>query len=431
MKLTAHLGKITWSLADKGLYVGYGLVQLLQIQALAPEVYGLFSLLVSVNTWIMIVSDGSALQGIIQFGSQQEHRRRVNAVAMMLYLGIVTVAVIVAGIVAVAFQARWASTVVPMLPVYCLLTMPRMFCMKLLYRDMRMRDVFVADLVWFSVRTLMTVWALRQGSLATFDDILIIDLAGMAASSAIAMLLTRKELRFSLAGGITFREYLRFGVPLALATGLNSTPRQLDVVVIEAFFGAAVVGVYNSAKNLYRAFEQAFDAAVTLLYPAAVRVSTQGRMGDLQVLSTKAISFTMFPVIAAVLVLELGGSSLIVPLLGKKYAAAVGHFNVLCLSALAMPFMLMSSVMAAMGHSRSIVRFSLIGLIVATAVLVLVGVVGAESWIGLGLVANSAILGYLCSSWVRREVDFPWTMTLRAVTDVQSAVATFRGRRKV
>ena len=34
MKLTAHLGKITWSLADKVLYVAFGLVQFVQIAAL-------------------------------------------------------------------------------------------------------------------------------------------------------------------------------------------------------------------------------------------------------------------------------------------------------------------------------------------------------------------------------------------------------------
>ena len=63
MKLTAHLGKITWSLADKGLYVLYGFIQLLQIKALPAEVYGVFALLVGLNTWIMIVSDGSASAG--------------------------------------------------------------------------------------------------------------------------------------------------------------------------------------------------------------------------------------------------------------------------------------------------------------------------------------------------------------------------------
>ena len=92
MKLTAHLGKITWSLADKVLYVAFGLVQFVQIAALPAEVYGVFTLLVALNTWIMIVSDGSALAGIIQYGVHPEERKRVNLMALIIHTIVVRIA---------------------------------------------------------------------------------------------------------------------------------------------------------------------------------------------------------------------------------------------------------------------------------------------------------------------------------------------------
>ena len=420
MKLTAHLGKITWSLADKGLYILYGFVQLLQIKALPAEVYGVFALLVGLNTWIMIVSDGSALQGVIQFGTNTEERGRVNA------LGIAIHTVISLGAAATVYLFRHPLaavvdpefvTVATLLPLYALLTIPRMFCLKLIYRDMRMRALFAVDLIWFGVRTAMTVWMIQEGTLTTLDDIVLIDFLGMAATSVAALAATWKSLEFRWTGTTSVREYLRFGVPLAVATALNSTPRQLDVMVIEAFFG-----VYNPAKNLFRFFEQAYDAVVTLLYPAAVRMYTQHRMEDLQVLVTKAISVTLIPTVIAVMVLELGASNVITLLLGEQYRGAVAHFNVLILGALGMPFGLMASVVAAMGQSTAVVRYSAMGLVVSAAVLISVSVAGWEWAIGLGMATNTIVVGILTTLHVRKTVHFPARALVRMVHDVRLAI---------
>ncbi|MBI2793655.1 MAG: oligosaccharide flippase family protein [Ignavibacteria bacterium] len=426
MKLRSHLGKITWSLADKGLYVLYGLVQLWQIQALAPNVYGVFALLVALNTWIMLISDGSALNGLIQFGTDPTERKRINAMGLVIHATVLAVSSLL--VLALQqplsdlFREKQFVKVATMLPLYCLLTLPRMFCLKLIYREMRMRDLFIIDLIWFLVRTIMTAWAINTDSLHTLEDIIQIDFAGMAASSLGALYFTRKELRFNWKGSITFRDYLRYGIPMAVAGALNSTPRQLDVLVIAAFFGVGVVGVYNLAKNLYRFFEQAFDAVVSLLYPASVRMITQHRTEDLQILVTKAISVTLIPTVIALVILELGGSSLIVPLLGEKYSASVGHFNILILAALGMPFTLMSSIIQAMGHSTVVVKFSAIGLVVGMSTLFVTAFLGLQNYIGLGLVANSIVVGLLCTAYVRKSVHFPLNALMRAVQDVRKAV---------
>ena len=428
MKLSSHLGKITWSLADKGLYVAFALIQIVQVKALGPEVYGVFSLLVALNTWIMIVSDGSALAGIIQFGTDPNERKRVNALGLLIHTGVVAVAALLVYVfqspLTELFNTPEFVSVAVMLPLYCLLSLPRMFCLKLIYRDMRMKDLFIIDMVWFGVRAAMTVWAISTDSLHTFEDIIRIDFAGMGASSLAALFFTRKQMEFSFKGDITLGMYLRYGVPLAVATALNSTPRLLDVFVIAAFFGVGVAGVYTPAKNLYRFFEQAFDAVVTLLYPAAVRMISQQRMTDLQILVTKAVSFTLIPTIVALIVLELGGSKLIVPLLGQQYVDSVGHFNVLIIAALGMPFVLMSSIIAAMGNSTMVVKYSAIGLVVGMSTLFFVSYMGWSNLVGLGLVVNTIVVGLLCTGFVRRSVHFPFSALLRAVHDVRVALTT-------
>ncbi len=431
MRVTAHLGKISWSLADKGLYVAYGLVQLLQIKALPAEVYGVFALLVALNTWIMIVSDGSALAGIIQFGTTESERPRLNALGLSIHVLIVGVCALFVYVLrqplTQVFNEPRFVDVATTLPLYCLLTLPRMFCLKLIYREMRMKELFMVDLVWFGVRTALTIQALQSQELRTFADIVRIDLIGMAASSLAAILFTLRDMQFGWRGSITLKGYLRYGIPLALATALNSTPRQLDVLVIAAFFGVGVVGVYNPAKNLFRFFEQAFDAVITLLYPAAVRMYAQQRSEDLQLLVTKAISLTLIPTILALIVLEAGGSNAIVWILGDQYAASVGHFNVLILAAVGMPFVMMSSIIAAMGHSTVVVRYSAYGLVAGMVVLFGVCVAQLEWAIGLGLVVNALVVGYLCTAYVRRSIHFPLRLVLRMFRDVYSVMQR-RGR---
>jgi len=426
MKLTAHLGKITWSLADKGLYVLYGLVQLYQFAILPPDAYGMFTLLVSMNTWIMIVSDGSALQGIIQFGTQESERRRINTMALIIHVAITAISIgllwAFLGPLSRLYDDDRFATVAAMLPLYCLLTMPRMFCLKIFYRDLRIRDLFITDAVWFGVRTIMTFHAVQTSSLATLEDIIRIDFVGMAASSLMALVLARKSLVFGFAGTVRFADYFKFGVPMAAATALYATPRQLDVMIIAGYFGPAVAGFYNQAKNLFRFFEQAFDAVTTLLYPAAVRMHSQQRFDDLRILVTKAISVTLLPTVFAIIVLELGGSDLIPTLLGEKFRQVVPHFNVLLFATLGMPFLLMSSVIAAYGRSTIVVRYTAVGLLAGLVTLFAVGEFGQPDFVGLALVINSLVVGGLCFVYVRTELQFPWSAMFRAARDVRNAI---------
>lgn len=430
MKVSAHLGAISWSMADKMLYVGYGFVQFVQIAALPKEVFGVFNLLVMLNTWIMMVSDGSALAGVIQFGSDVNERPRVNLLAILIHtivvMGSSLLIFVFSEPLAQLFKTRELTSVALWLPVYCFLTLPRMFCLKFLFRDMRMRDLFFADLVWFGVRTLMTIWAISHGGLNTFEDILLIDLVGIGASSLVSMVLTRKDIVFSREGSMTVRTFLGYGLPLAAATALNTAPRLLDGFVVTVFFGVGVNGVYASAKNLYRVFEQGFDAVTTLMYPAAVRMFSQNRIQDLQILVTKAVSFTLLPVILIVAILQLGASGMILGLLGPKYALAVTHYDLLSLSALIMPFGLLGTVILAMGSSASILLYSAAGMISSLGMLVLVGYADQPQLVGLGIVTNTLVVSVLYTIHVKRSLGLPLRAFSRVLPDARNLLRRFR-----
>lgn len=71
-RIQDHLPKLSWVAADKLLFVLYGGIAILQIRALPPAEYGLYALLVSIQTWIFVVADGLLLQGVIQFGTDRK-----------------------------------------------------------------------------------------------------------------------------------------------------------------------------------------------------------------------------------------------------------------------------------------------------------------------------------------------------------------------
>ncbi|MCS6966897.1 MAG: hypothetical protein NZ473_09105, partial [Candidatus Kapabacteria bacterium] len=88
VRLREHIGTLSWAAATRLLFVGYGFVMLLQIAVVPPHEYGLFALLVTVQTWIFILSDSSALLGLIQFGAKPEEQPRVNFLVGLLHTGI-------------------------------------------------------------------------------------------------------------------------------------------------------------------------------------------------------------------------------------------------------------------------------------------------------------------------------------------------------
>ncbi|MFN3780922.1 MAG: hypothetical protein ACK4SO_01960, partial [Candidatus Kapaibacteriota bacterium] len=57
MKLSDNIDKVAWSLLDKGLYVLYGFVVILQIRRIEPAELGLFSILIALHTWIFVIAD--------------------------------------------------------------------------------------------------------------------------------------------------------------------------------------------------------------------------------------------------------------------------------------------------------------------------------------------------------------------------------------
>jgi O-antigen/teichoic acid export membrane protein len=422
VRIQDHLAKISWTAADKGLFLVYGFVNIMQNNALPPQELGLYTLCNALQTFIFAVSDGFVLQSIIIFGTDKELRGSINRFAITWHV------IITLGASALVFLLQlpfaWLlgeprlSAVAAYLPIFCLLGIPRTLCLKYLTRDVQARAIFTVNIVWISTMCALTAWMLATKRLVSFEAMFLIAASGMAASSLTALWITRKQLSFKGTKNMTQREFFRAGAYQGTASMLGNTVRQLDVTVVQFFFGTATVGVYQSAKTLFRFFDEGFGAITSLVYPATVRLVHEERQTELVALLSKMVSFSLFATLAVVLLTELNIAEYVISrLLSPKYAAAIGYFRLLSFAAPAMPFVALLPVMLAFGEMRRLLLFIIAAVVAGLTALACVGYLQLSAFAPLGFVFYTVTLGLLVFSFVRSRLHFPLRLLWRAVPD--------------
>ncbi len=422
MKVADHIDKIFWSFADKMLFVGFGIVSLFQMRAMDPGELGLFALLINMHTWVFVLGDSFALQNIIQFGAEKENRGKVNLIALILLLILCLISIILVLLLgncaAELFSEPRFSDVALALPILTFLTIPRVFTIKLMYRDSRMHEIFFANLAFFGTMTALTIYYLKTKPALSYEDLILIYYIGTAVSSALGIILKLPQIRFSLAGDIRIKAMFGFSTPVTLASILNYVPRLFDVYIVQFFFSTSTVGVYYLAKNLFRVFDEALSGSMGLVYPAAVRLIASQDEAGLKDLASKALSFLLMAFLAAVLLIELGFGEFFIHLfMPEKYYAAVGQLNLLALAAIGMPFIIISAIINASGKSATVLAFVTVSVVANIFALFAIGFLGDAALVPLGLVAYNYILAAILYYYAVKHYKFNILILFRAVKD--------------
>jgi O-antigen/teichoic acid export membrane protein len=438
MRIQDHVTKLSWTVADKALYVLYGIVSIVQISFLAPREYGLYTLLSTIHSYIFLVGEGFALQGIIKFGAEY-NRNIVNRYALiwhvLITVGFSCVIFLCRHPLALLFNEPRYVTLASFLPFYSLITIPRVFSLKLLIRDIHMKEWFFVNLAWLGTMTLVTAGYIATGRLDSFEDMMSISLVGTIASSACGLWLTRTELKFRREGTLTMKDFLRFGIHQATFNTINASVKQLDAVFIGAFFSTQVVGIYGSAKNLFRLFDQAFDGIITLLFPGTVRLVAQNRTEEVRQLISKAVSFSLVAMCGLVALIYLGVAEFFITLFlpatyTAKTANAVDYFKLISLSALAMPFSMLYTLIIAYDQVKRLVVYAVVASVAGAATLYLTGVFQLSTLVPAGFVVYYFVLGALCYRFVYGQLGLSSRTLLRAVPDTLQFIRQYLNKRR-
>lgn len=433
MKVQEHFGKISWTFADKLLFVAYGFVTLLQIKALDPAEFGLAQLLLNLHNWIFLVSDSFALHGIIQFGAEKEGRGKVNTISLILHtslvLGLALIVLTFGGIMANTLGQPRFTEIASLIPLLCLLNIPRTFCLKLIVREFRFARLFFSNFAYFGIMTALTLYYLIAREQLFFEDIVAIYFAGAAFSSLVTLLLAYKFIEFKYKGSVRIGQLLRFGIPLTVQSALHAFPRQLDIYIVQYFFTTSAVGVYSSAKSLFRVFEEAGNASYTLIYPAAVKQLKIGARNELNDLLTKAVSFMFIAFSAAIIMLSAGLSEMFITwFLPAKYYAAIGMFNLMLIAAFFIPITMVLMIIVASGKPEKSLKIVAVSVLLSIAAFLSAGFLGAESFLPAGIIAYNAGLAILGLIYVKKRWGFPVKQLFRAIPDTLHFIRKYTGK---
>ncbi|MGB9771545.1 MAG: lipopolysaccharide biosynthesis protein [Candidatus Kapaibacteriota bacterium] len=423
MKLSENIDKVVWSVLDKGLYVLYGLIVLLQIRRLEPSEFGLYGILIGIHTWIFIITDSLFYQAIIQFGFKEETEPKANTFALLFSLTFVVVFTFCFSFLS-DFWVRFFNEiglkkVAFYLPFLAILTIPRVFCLKFAFKHSNMFKLFLVNFSFFIPMSALTIYFYFKDKIFSFETLMQIYFTGTIISSVTSVLLLRKYIRFGFRGKLKVGEFFSFGIPMMSYSLFQSIPRQLDVLFLQYFFESKIVGLYYSAKTLFRLFEEGLNAGYGLVYPTAVRLIAKNRKDELFSLIVKSVSFTFLVLLFLFVLLEVGGSKFFIKLfLPERYLLSISFFNFMLIATIFMPIQLSASVMIAENKVRKVAEYIFISSLSSIVVFIIVGLTKNIYLAPLGLVSYYVVLGTLLFIKMHYDYAFRPKHLFQSIADI-------------
>lgn len=425
MKIKDHIDKISWSFLDKLVMILFGLFTLFQLRYLLPSEYAFYAALLNINNWILMATDGFALQGLIQFG--HKNKEQVNKVglitAFVFSLALSLIIFIAKDLFAYLADSDSYSTALAYLPLSVLLTIPKNYIIKIFYRELKFNLVFYLNLIFFGTQVIATFYFIELYNILNFEYMLYIYISGALVSGVIALIMSIKYLKFSREEKISIKNYISFGFTVSQQSILHSIPKVYDLFIVSHFFGPAGAGVYQSAKTLYRSFDEAASAAHGLIYPAAVKLIAYKDNLGLKSMLTKAVSMMLVVFIILILLLNFGFTDIIINGFGlDKYIDAINIFNIMILSAIFVPLVLITPVMNAMEYHKKVLKYVLISVVLSILGFVLLGQNLSLEYMGLGLFIYNFVLGILSYLFIKNKLEINFKDLFRAIGDVKNYI---------
>lgn len=394
---------------------------LYQWSATTPEELGVYAIVSSIYLALFTISDSFSLQLIIQFGARPEKSRRANLFSLLLHVGFTFGVSIIIYLLRHPFSIGFSEPrfieAALYIPILAIANIPRTYFIKFVYKEHRMNLLFFINLVFFGTMTALTFYLITSKGNIVFYDLVMINIIGTSLSSIFAFFVALPFVKLSFSGSVTLVELLRFSYRYLISTILHIMPKQLDIVLLKFFFPSDTIGIYYSAKNLYRVFDEILNAANGLVYPAAIRQHEQGKIENLKDLMTKSISFLLISFIPIVILLTSGLTGFIISFLPEKFALAEDVFNILVLAAIPLPFILLSSILIVRDELWQVIKFMAISVVFWLAAILTAGYLQIELLIPTCLIVYNLVLGILLFLYIKKKIGFPVKMLFRALSD--------------
>ncbi len=430
MEFGKHIGKSLWGMADKALPVVYGFgYVLLVIRVLPEEEFGNFVLLQEIFLILSGLATAVALQPMLKFASEQsDDPAGIIGAGMLLNIVFIAVSSLLVVLVREPMSAILHSpALAPLLlyiPAMMVASLIRNVALILLQTRFGIARIFWIDAVHFLGAPLLVWIYSRMHLFDTAEDLIMINVLSLSASSLLGLALSWRLFRWRLRP--TRDEMRRMWEYGKYALGGNASYlvySRADTFILSAFTGPAQVAVYNSAKIFTRIFDMATQIIQMFILPGVSLLASRGERATLKVVVEKSTLFSAVGMVPVLLGMVLFAGPMIGIIYGGRYPDAVLILQIFGLMSLAVPaFAIGSNVLMGLGEARASFILGAQMLVVSLAAYFVIipwlGTIGAA----IAVVVASYIMAWIALARVQDFVPFTMREVLARRHDIRAFV---------
>ena len=423
MYLTDHLNKISWSVADKSTYVLYGIATIAILAVTNDIEFGVFTLFNTLHNLILNISDSFSFQAILQFSAVEEEKPRVNLIALFNHVVLVCIFVAVTlifshGIAELLGEPKFVE-VAKALPLLALFSIPRYFCNRIMYRELKIFRLFLTNLVYFGTMSGIIFYCIINNIFLSYSDIIHITYLGAGLGTITAIILTFKYWKFSFKGTTKYLDVIKFSIKYTITGIILPLPKYCDIFIIQFFFGTSTVGLYAPAKNIFRFVDEAINTVNSLIYAPSVKFIANKDMKSLNDLITKSMSIMLLGFTFITILCLLGVSNSFSAFLPNKFVDAIPMFNCLMIASILLPITLLNTTINASGKPEIIAKYVLISFVFWGLAFLIIGVYFNKyvNLVPLPYIIFLFVLSILLIRYGKKHFNIKFIQLFRAVPD--------------
>ena len=347
MEFGKHLEKGLWGFADKGLAAVYGLGFVFLVVRVMPEAeYGAFVTVQAIFLLATALGTAFALQPLTKFAAESEHYGPYVVASLLLSV----VYYLVVSILLLSLKEVLASLLDPRghanlkwllnyIPILFAVALYRAFAISLLQASYQVQKIFWIDALYFLGTILLIYISAQLHHFSTAEDILLLSVIGLSASSLLAFLLTYRSLAHKLSyEREAFSKIWHFGRYTFGGNAMYAMFSQMDVFFVSSVAGIAAVAVYNAAKILTRSLDLVSQVLQMFLIPFSSRAYAQQDIEKLTIAAEKSVCFSTILLFPVFVIMFFFPEQLLHLLYGGKYDHGASILRVLSFLALIAPW---------------------------------------------------------------------------------------------
>lgn len=382
-------------------------------------------MMLGIVNWVFTVADSYSLQGIIRFAGDGERNRKINFISRKLYISLLGLSLLlwaIGALITYFVSTEDLLSLIIYIPLILIVNAPRIYLIKIFMREMRYEHITICNLLLYGIFVALLGWDISVYGSIGAERMLAYFTIGTLASSVYCILF---GYRYSKTEKITDNSfYKEYSLPVSVQSLLNTSIRQLDVVLLGAITGTAAAGVYGLCKHIFKFFEEAGMAAAALFNPAIVRQIAKDKKDAILPLLEKVNAY-MFALFAVGLIAIWSGLLdwiMLAVFDNPDIADALEILELMAVAGVFLPLFVLSFIFNAEGEEKKLLSYNLLAAIVAAVVFVIFASTGQVQYFSLGLVAYYAIIAFYTYSYIRKRYGFQFSSVLRLGRDIKGMI---------